>query len=181
MNITETLRRIQGGDRQAFALVVKEYQGPLFGFFSRMRLSQGQAEELSQETFLRAWKNLDHFDPHMAQFSTWLFTIARNLALNELARPVAAQEVWEGEVPLDPACEQPQPPDALALMQIRKRLQAALLQLSVADRCVVALAYISELELSAVARIEDCSVGAIKTRLHRARRKLFDLLEKENV
>ena len=181
MNITETLQRIHSGDRQAFALVVKEYQGPLFGFFGRMRLSQGQAEELSQETFLRVWKNLGQFNPDLAQFSTWLFTIARNLALNELARPVVAQEVWEGEVPRDPACEQPQPPEALALVQRRQRLRAALLQLSVPDRCVVALAYISELELSAVARMEDCSVGAIKTRLHRARRKLFDLLEKDDV
>src|SRR5450631_3877590 len=86
MEITEILRKIHAGDRQAFAEVVKSYQRLLFGFLGRMGLSQAQAEDLAQETFVRAWQSLGSYRPELGKFSTWLFTIARNLALTELGR-----------------------------------------------------------------------------------------------
>jgi len=180
MNIDDILRRIQAGDRQAFAEVVRQYQHPLFGFLGSMGLCRGQVEETAQETFLRAWRKLGQYNPALGMFSTWLFTIARNLALNEVCRAASRLETPATEDMPEHACDRPQPQEALALAQRRQSLHAALRQLPVADRCVLALAHIQEMNLAEIARIEGCTVGAIKTRLHRARGRLSQLLEKEN-
>lgn len=177
MDINAVLKKVADGDRQAFAGIVEHYRRPLFGFLGRMALGQGLAEEVAQETFLRAWNNLPAYRPQRAAFSTWLFTIARNLALHELERAAHQCEAngWE-QLP-EPACERLQPPDALARVQQQRRLQQALRALALPERSALALAYEHELDLAAIARIEACSIGAIKTRLHRAKEKLRHLLE----
>jgi len=178
MDIDTTLHRIRTGDRHAFAEIVRAYQGPLFGFLGNMGLAQGQVEDLAQETFLRAWRHLDRYDPGLSRFPTWLFTIARRLALNELDRAGHRREQSANDDPwLESACEREQPPETLATAQRRQALHAALRQLPVADRSVLALAYLQELDLAEVARIEGCRPGAVKTRLHRARKRLAQLLE----
>jgi len=180
VDITPLLQRISDGDRQAFAGIVTHYQRPLFGFLGRMALGQGLAEDIAQETFLRAWKNLADYQPRRAEFSTWLFTIARNLALHELARTGHRREAGSDDDLPEQACQRPQPPEALAGAQQRERLQRALRQLALPDRSALALAYIHDLALSEVARIEGCSLAAIKTRLHRAKEKLRLILEKND-
>ncbi len=180
VDIKPLLQRIADGDTQAFAEVVGHYQRPLFGFLGRMALSQSHAEEVAQETFLRAWHSLGEYKPERAAFSTWLFTIARNLALNELARAAYRHESTQGDDMPDAACERLQPPEELARRQQQRRLQAALQKLPLPDRSALALAYIHDLELAAIARIEGCTTGAIKTRLHRAKEKLRHLLEKHD-
>ena len=170
------LTRIAAGETQAFGPIVRHYQKPLFGFLGRMGLPQSQAEEVAQETFLRAWRNLGKFDPARAEFSTWLFTIARNLALNERGRshgrelPVGDTEAQE------PACDQPAAGEMLDASRRREWLQAALARLRPAERTLLALVYTRELSLDAIARIEHCEPGAIRTRLHRARQRLQQLL-----
>jgi len=177
LDIPRILERIAAGDTPAFGEIVVRYQKPLFGFLGRLGLSQAQAEDIAQETFLRAWRSLATFEPGRAEFSTWLFTIARNAALNERARASAHGEVPHGnETAHEPACEEPLPPDALQASRRREWLQAALLRLQPTDRTVVALFYTRELPLDAIARIEGCTTGAIKTRLHRARQQLQQLL-----
>ncbi|MES2944708.1 MAG: sigma-70 family RNA polymerase sigma factor [Pseudomonadota bacterium] len=191
MNITKLLGLISGTagtphkpdrlDIQAdFAGLVTRFQGPLFGFLGRMGFAQAQAEDLAQETFLRAWQNLAQYDAQRGEFSTWLFTIARNLAINERHRAANQHEVWEGLAPMDRPSAEPEPAELLARAQQREQLQRALTQLAVADRCVLALAYISDLDLASIARIEDCTAGAVKTRLHRARTRLSEILENPN-
>lgn len=180
MDIRPLLQRIAAGDKQAFAEVVTHYQRPLFGFLGRMALSQAHAEDIAQETFIRAWNNLGEYKPATAAFSTWLFTIARNLAVNELARAAYRYESTAGDDLPDAACERLQPPDELARRQQQRRLQAALQKLPLSDRSALALAYIHDLELAAIARIEGCTTGAIKTRLHRAKEKLRQLLEEHD-
>lgn len=179
MEITEVLQRVRAGDRQAYATVVMHYQGALFGFLGRMGLAPARAEEIAQDTFLRAWTHLVDFDPRRAAFGTWLFTIARRLALNELARGANRQEVAMTPEH-DPVCRAPQPPESLALGEKRERLRTALAELPADDRSVLALACIDELTLAEVARIEGCTTGAVKTRLHRARRRLAELLEDDD-
>ena len=181
MNIIAILRSIHGGDRQAFAAVVTRYQRPLFGFLGRLGLAPVQAEDLAQETFLRAWRNLGKYEPDRGEFSTWLFTIARNLAMNELSGASRGREVAVEEDIPESACDRPEPCEVLALEQRRDALYLALRKLPPAERCVIALAYIQDFDLAQIAQIEGCTTGAVKTRLHRAKRKLYHLLEKENV
>lgn len=178
MNIDEVLERIHAGDRQAYAAIVTRFQGPLFAYLGRMGCTAAEAEELAQEAFLRAWLQLRTFDARRGAFSTWLFTIARNLALNELRRAGSRRSVPEHAA--DRPGEQPLPQEMVVLEQRRTRLRAALLQLPAEDRSVLALAYVEELAHADIARIEDCSVGAIKVRLHRARRRLAQILGSED-
>jgi len=172
------LQRIAAGDTQAFAKLVEMHQGPLFGFLGRMGCPQAQAEDLAQETFLRAWTQLHRYQPDRAQFNTWLFTIARNLACNAL-QSAAHRHETSGEALPEITCLQPGPEHTLDQLQQNARLQAALRQLPLADRSALALVYVQDLPLADVARIEGDSLAAIKTRLHRAKQRLRALLSTE--
>lgn len=176
MSDQSILERIASGEREAFAELVQRYQQPLFGFLGRMGLTQSQAEDLAQETFLRAWSHLQQFDPARAQFSTWLHTIARNLAFTFLASRQEQAGIPD-DVLANIACEHPNPMQQLQAKQEREQLQHALRRLPLADRSALALAYVHGISLTDIARIEGVSLAAIKTRLHRARRTLRSMLE----
>jgi RNA polymerase sigma-70 factor, ECF subfamily len=141
-----------------------------------MGLGRAHAEEIAQEAFLRAWTNLHCFDAERAQFGTWLFTIARNLAYNALQNSTRQYEIQDAEAP-EQACQQPGPAQTLERAQQHAQLQSALRQLPLADRSALALVYVHELALADVARIEGDSLAAIKTRLHRAKYRLRELLQ----
>ena len=178
LSVPAILQRIANGEQRAFAELVAMYQRPLFGFLGRMGMGQAQAEDIAQETFLRAWTHLPSFDPAQAQFGTWLFTIARNLACNALQSAAHQREVSGTEMELpEVACPQPGPLQVLQLAQQQARLQAALRQLPMPDRSALALVYVHELALADVARIEGASLAAIKTRLHRAKQRLREILQ----
>lgn len=169
--------QIVAGNRQAFAAAVTAYQGPLFAFLGRMGLEQARAEEVAQETFLRAWTNIRTYRPDRAGFSTWLFTIARNLALNAQARGNVLRETAYGDAVPEVASSDPSAFDAMDGRQQRQRLREALLALPAADRSILALAYVQDLSHSDIGRIEGCSAGAVKARIHRSKHKLRFLLE----
>jgi RNA polymerase sigma-70 factor, ECF subfamily len=140
-------------------------------------MGQAQAEDIAQETFLRAWTHLHRFDPARSQFCTWLFTIARNLAYDALKKAPRQGDAPDADWLERQACTQPGPEQRLESAQQQARLQAALRQLPMAERSALALVYVHELALADVARIEGDSVAAIKTRLHRAKHRLRQLLD----
>jgi RNA polymerase sigma-70 factor (ECF subfamily) len=180
VDIARVLARIAEGDREAFAEVVEVFQRPLFRFLGRMGLTHAVAAEIAQETFVRAWRNLGQYQSDRAEFSTWLFSIARNLALNELTRmPVSRQSLVENAV-ANVVSALPTPVDEIAQQQSSTRLQLALSRLPLADRTALALVYVQELQLADVAELEGTTVGAIKTRVHRAKAKLRELLGAEH-
>jgi RNA polymerase sigma-70 factor (ECF subfamily) len=171
------LQQARQGDTRAFGHLVRRHQDGVFAFLWRMGLRRALIDELAQETFLRAWTHLASYDPARAAFSTWLLAICRHLALNEISRAshrlerAAADDVPDGADPADT------PPDTLAHHHRRRQLHAALGQLPAAQRSVLALAYLRELSLAEVARIEGISEAAAKQRLHRARLALRQALE----
>jgi RNA polymerase sigma-70 factor (ECF subfamily) len=168
---------IQTGNRQAFAALVTAYQAPLFGFLGRMGLDHARAEEIAQDTFLRAWANIHTYRPGRASLTTWLFTIARNLALNAQARSGVRRETAYGDALPELACDRPSALEALDGQQQRRRLRDALLALPDRDRAILALAYVRDISHADIARIESCSPGAVKVRIHRAKERLRALLE----
>jgi RNA polymerase sigma-70 factor, ECF subfamily len=176
-DILDVLQRAARGDTQAFSELVVQYQRPLFAFLGRMGLNAARAEEVAQESFLRAWQNLPSFRSEQAQFSTWLFTIARRLALNELTRSQHRHEVGADDKTPEPTSAAAGPEQTLEQRQLQDRVHAALRSLSTDDRSVLALAYTHELNAADIAVIEACSVDAVKTRLHRARQRLRVALE----
>lgn len=177
MDIDHLLRCIRAGDRNAFAPVVARYQHALFRFLGNMGLRREEAEDLAQEAFIRAWRNLGQYDPTQSQFSTWLLTIARNLALKQIAQQSGRAEPFDEQMAEHLHCERAPPPEALETEQRRLAVHAAIRQLPTSDRSVLALAYLRDLDMEQIAIIECCSVGAVKTRLHRARNRLSQLLE----
>ncbi len=168
------------GDEGAFRDLVRKLQGPLFGFLGRMGLDQARGEEIAQETFLRVWQHYASYRADRGSLVTWTFTIARNLALNAVSRAAAQREVLFGEPPPEIACEQPLASEALEEQQQFARLRRALLELPPGDRTLLALIYVQELSHADAARIEGCSVGAIKTRAHRAKARLRQIMENED-
>ena len=176
MDTNRLIDQILQGDRQAYAQVVARYQDGIFAFLWRMGLRRAVIEELAQETFVRAWTHLGDFEPARSAFSTWLFAIGRNLALNEIGRAGHRLEVAsEGDVEIA-ACDDT-PAAALESKRSRARIHAALGRLAPAQRSVLALSYLSELSIAEVAAIEGIGVGAVKVRLHRARRAMRHVLE----
>jgi RNA polymerase sigma-70 factor, ECF subfamily len=165
------------GDNEAFGRLVRELQGPLFGFLGRMGLDQARGEEIAQETFLRVWQQFSRYRAEKGSLTTWTFAIARNLALNAVSRAAAQREAPFGETPPEIACEQPLASEALEEQQQLARLRRALLALPPDDRALLALIYVRELSHADAARIEGCSVGAIKTRAHRAKARLRQIME----
>lgn len=178
-----TLNSVQHGNKSAFAAVVQHYQAPLFAYLGRMGIQQAVAEELIQETFIRAWQARERFDATQSAYSTWLFTIARRLTLNELDRAARRHEQSIGNdaendtVELHPTTET-SPAEHLENQLMQKLLNQALRQLPPHERSLLALAYIQELGFSDIARIEGIPVGTVKSRLHRIRGQLKETIRK---
>ena len=170
---TQQIQAIQQGDKNAFAALVERFQTPLFAYLGRMGLAPATTEEIAQETFIRAWQAREKFDPKLASISTWLFTIARRLAINEFNRASNRYEQANDKNVPDPADEQ-----SISVEQHLQRseqqtlLNKAIQRLSSEDRSLLALAYLKDLELSTIAEVEDIPVGTVKSRLYRIRQQL---------
>ena len=177
MDTNGIIEHVLQGDHQAYARLIVRYQDSVFFFLWRMGLRRAVIEELAQETFVRAWTHLSDFQPARSTFSTWLFAISRNLALNEIGRAGHRLEVATAEDDAELASGDDTPPAALERKRSRARLHAGLDRLAATQRSVLALCYLNELSLAEVAAIEGISIGAVKVRLHRARQALRDVLE----
>lgn len=165
------------GNTQAFRLLVLRYQRPLFRFLNGFGMSPARVEEIAQETLLRAFQNLASYQADKgASFVTWLFVIAKRLALNELAR----SEYQHQTVAIDQAMTletgAPTPLENLEGEQRQQQVRAALQQVDEPFRSALILSYIEELKLSEIAEIEQCSIGTVKSRIFRGKQQLVHLL-----
>ena len=164
------IRQVLGGNRNAFRLLVIRYQRPLFRFLGGFGLGQASVEELSQEVFLRVFRSLADFDAGKAAFSTWLFTIAKRLALNERSRSHRRAEhvpIDEGELPAPQ--ETASAEHRLEISEREGRVERALRTLPETLRTPLLLAYLKELSLEQIAQIEDCAIGTVKSRIFRGK------------
>lgn len=175
-DISETAK----GDHLAFGRIVAAHQGRIFAYLGRMGLDSATAEDVAQETFLRVWRHAGKYNSRLGSLTTWILTIARNLALTRLSLPVSRTEASVSAETLEIASDAPLPDEQLVAQQRQHRLQAAMAFLSAADRSLLSSSYIDELDLAAIANIEGCSIGAAKVRLHRARQRLKQILEADN-
>jgi len=165
------VRQVVAGHPDAFRLLVLRHQRPLFRFLGFLGLTGAAAEDIAQETFLRAFRSIDRFDPARGEFSTWLLTIAKRLAANDRARAASRLEVPVGQVDEQPDGDT----DAAELALARERAQRvrrAVGALPEPLRSTFALAQLGELDLEQVAAVEGCAVGTVKSRVSRARERL---------
>ncbi|MBE7560222.1 sigma-70 family RNA polymerase sigma factor [bacterium] len=148
----------------------------------------GEAEDLCQETLLRAYQNRHRYDP-AHRFSTWLFTLATRLCLSEIRRRQIRPLFMQGATPLyskgrpgaeDPvsrlASPSPSPREAAEARQAERLLVAALAQLPPAYRAPLSLFYEQELSIADIASALGISENLVKVRLFRGRRQLLEIL-----
>jgi RNA polymerase sigma-70 factor (ECF subfamily) len=165
---------VKAGDHASFELLLQKYRAPLISFLYRMVHDRETAEDLAQEAFLRVYRARKGYEPN-AKFTTWLFRIATNLALNSLRdgrhRQMAVSLEEQGET-ARPPLELPDPaPDAeqSLLERDRRRLVwQAVAELPERQRAAVLLHKYLELDYGEIARVLGCSESALKSVLFRA-------------
>lgn len=172
------LHRAQRGDHAAFRQLVERYERPVWDLVWRLVAPAGlaaRAEDLTQETFLRVYRALHSFDPAgPARLSTWIFTIASRLALNELRAGKAAARAVDVDAALDELLTQvpaaaATPARDVARRQLGEQLAAAVGALPAPARAVLVLSDVFELSHDEIARALDVEPGTVKSRLSRAR------------
>jgi RNA polymerase sigma-70 factor (ECF subfamily) len=173
----DEVRRARRGDQNAFAALVKGLQRQIYGLCLRLLRTEAEANEVAQETFLRAYQNLDRFD-ESRPFDLWVLTIARNLCLDLLRRrqKVRTEDVDEHAQVL-PSHDESQE-EAAIKKQERQSLEEAMATLSVDDREVLALYYVQKRTTKEIAQVMGVAPGTIMARLFRAREKLRDRMTK---
>ncbi len=170
------------GNKNAFKLLVIRYQRMVFSFLGKFLFQSQVQEDLAQETFLRAYRNIAHYNADKgASFSTWLITIARNCALNEKAKKIKRRDYSDSsmEATQDHIKESPQ--GILEKRSLYSKVQNAINKLPEKFHAAVVLSYFEELSLEEIAQIEECPVGTVKSRVFRGKQILRQMLEKEEV
>ncbi len=166
-------RVLADDDRHAFGELVRRHQSAVRGFLRRLTGGQqALADDLAQETFLAAHRDLARFQGGSA-FSTWLFGIAYNQFRSARRRERRTVE-WTGEVPVTEALPgyEGAAPAATAAVDLRHDLTAALAQLSSDERAAIHLCYADGLTHEEAASVLGSPLGTVKTHVLRAKEKL---------
>ena len=178
--------RVKRGDRAAFAELVEKYKQPLFNFVFRTLRDETETEDVAQNTFLQVWKARARYQ-RTAKFSTWLFTIARNLCLNEIRRRSRHQAESIEETHAEHE-DQPRQqyedkahiaaPEKLLHGELAAKIEAALAELPENQRTAILLCRQDELSYEEIAEVLDCSLSATKSLIHRGRETLKEKLKR---
>jgi RNA polymerase sigma-70 factor, ECF subfamily len=170
---------VKAGDEQSFALLLHRYRTPLVNFLYRMVRNREQAEDLAQEVFIRVYRARADYVPS-AKFTTWLFRIATNLALNSvrdtrhqrmevsLDAPVTVDSEEGDERPLDVAEKNPNIEEHLVQEAQREMIRHAIDKLPEKQRAAVLLHKYQDLDYGEISKILSCSESALKSLLFRA-------------
>ncbi len=166
----ELVGRAQRGDEDAFEQLVRAHQRYVFNLACRLLGDYSEAEDLAQETFVRAWRGLPSFRAE-CRFTTWLYRIARNVCLNRL--PKLQAELTQTELLEDAvACPDPTPADFFDAEERRAFLHTELARLPEKYRVVLTLRYLQDFSYAEIADVLSLPLGTVKTHLHRGREAL---------
>jgi RNA polymerase sigma-70 factor (ECF subfamily) len=177
--------RVKRGDRAAFAGLVEKYKQPLFNFIFRTLRDEMESEDVAQTVFLQVYKSRARYQ-RTAKFSTWLFTIARNLCLNEIRRrsrhPAESLEETHAEHDDQPSRQYEDkriflPTDDALHGELARKIEEALAELPENQRTAILLCRQDELSYEEIAEVLDCSLSATKSLIHRGRETLKEKLK----
>jgi len=177
--------RVKQGDMGAFAELVDKYKQPVMNVACRMLRDATEAEDLAQMVFVQVYKSAGRYKV-TSKFSTWLFTIARNLCLNEIRRrsrhpvdSIEARHPEQEDQPL-PQFEDKKtvsPPERLLHGELNEKIKEALAALPENQRLAIVLCRQEELSYEEIARVLGCSLSATKSLIHRGRETLKQRLK----
>lgn len=174
--------RVKEGDVEAFELLVELHQSAVIGTVAKMLGGASEAEDIAQQVFIRIWKSAKRYQPK-AKFTTWMFTITRNLVFNETRRrkrkPTVSVEEREEESHQQVEDVHSTTPDQDALhSELERAVDDAIQALPEKQRLAVVLRRYEEMPYDEISRVLSMSVPAVKSLLFRARTQLKESLEK---
>ncbi len=165
---------VKAGDEPSFELLLTKYRTPLVNFLHRMVKDQAAAEDLAQEVFLRVYRARKEYSPS-AKFTTWLFRIATNLALNAIRDGRYRQMQISIDTPRDEdepvieiAAQETRADDRLIERERNEMIRGAILALPEKQRVAVILHKYEEMDYGQIGKILGCSESALKSLLFRA-------------
>lgn len=171
---------VKGGRRKGQDLMVGRYGQEVFAMIVRQVTDVMDAQELTQDTFLRAFNHIDSYDPHKASLSTWLCRIAYRLMLDFLKRrrpmiiPIEDSQVWQTDI----SDEQLEAELSTGNEERICRLEQLMDDLPPDERLLLTLHYFENRSLDECAFIMDATSHALANRLYRIRKKLYKQLQK---
>jgi len=177
--------RVKRGDRAAFTTLVEKYKQPVVNFVCRSLRDEAESEDLAQNVFLQVYKSRARYE-RTAKFSTWLFTIARNLCLNEIRRrsrhPAESLEETHADNEDQPQRQYEDkkvflPVDNVLHGELARKIEEALADLPENQRTAILLCRQDELSYEEIAKILGCSLSATKSLIHRGRETLKEKLK----
>jgi len=184
------VERAKGGDVAAFEALVGIYKDRIYTYVSRMCHNPVEAEDITQDTFIRAYQSLANFRG-ASSFQTWLYRRASNLVIDSVRRqkrrdsgnvsldaPVVTDD---GELNRQLADERRGPEDLAASSVVREEVQKAIAQVSPKLRPVLVMYDLQGLSYQEISEILGCPLGTVKSRLFNARSQLKQLLEDKHI
>jgi len=177
MEDADLVRLCQSGDMAAFEQLFHRYQDRVYSTAYRMMNDQEDAQDLTQEIFLKAYQNISKFN-FRAAFSTWLYRLAVNLCIDELRKRKRSANT----MPLEEAilkADANTPEDHAISGDRERQVWDAINSLKEKERAIIILRDMEGLSYKEIAEALKCSVGRVKSRLHEARQKLKTILETE--
>lgn len=176
------IKRVKAGEEQAFAELIDLYQNKVYQICLHMTGNRHDAEDLAQDTFMRAFLNMDAYDPEK-RFSSWLYRIATNVSIDRL-RKRKPDLYLDADIPAAPgmtlysrlAADEKLPEDQLIHLEMRGMVQKGIGRLPPKYRSAIVLKYMEDLTLQEISEVLDIPVATVKTRIHRGREALRVIL-----
>ncbi len=181
---SEVVQAFLDGDQRAFGELVRRYDNRLVNFVYRTVGDRERAQDLVQETFVRVYRHLERFD-QTKKFSTWIYTIASNLAKNELRNrsrnPLVLfqtiKQSWDADHrPLEWEDTQYKPDDLYRKRHLKEKVDEAVAQLPEHHRVVFVLRELEGKTYEEISEITGVNLGTVKSRLNRARNNFAQII-----
>ena len=169
------------GDKSSFDSLVDVYLKTIFNFTYRITGNEKDAEDITQEIFLKVWKNINKFNIEKS-FKTWIFSIAKNTCIDYLRKrkdiPMSVFDDEDGGnlIQDNLESEEPSSEEKIILKENKKMIDETLKELSIIQREIIVMKYVNELSLSEVADIMNMSKDTVKSHHRRALLKMRDSL-----
>jgi RNA polymerase sigma-70 factor (ECF subfamily) len=182
----EVVLKARGGLEAAYRELIRRYERPVFSLIFRMVRDRALAEDLSQETFIKALNAIDSYRPEF-KFSSWIFKIANNAAIDQIRRreidtlsldgsPHATSQEEIEATSLQVSAKGQSPLEALESRELGGLIELAIGKLRPEYRSCILLRHVEGLAYEEIAELLELPLGTVKTYIHRARNELRDLL-----
>jgi RNA polymerase sigma-70 factor (ECF subfamily) len=178
--------RAQKGSEKAYRELLERYQRPVFSLIYRMVRDREQAEDLSQETFVRVFNHIDRYDPAY-KFSSWIFKIATNLTIDWMRKKevptvsidgsryaTTSDEIEASTITVESKDETPE--ELLIARELGNEIEQAITRLRPEYKTAILLRHVEDRPYEEIAQIMSLPLGTVKTYIHRGRKELQEML-----